>query len=57
MFKIAICSNISIFVLCFKVLAEKVHIKALTIAQRVSLLQEGLRDTSGNDDFCACMCA
>ncbi|KAG7241282.1 hypothetical protein INR49_025800, partial [Caranx melampygus] len=32
--------------LAYQVLAEKVHIKALTIAQRVSLLQEGLRDTS-----------
>lgn len=35
--------------LCFllQVLADKVHIKALTIAQRVSLLQQGLHDTSG----------
>lgn len=32
----------------FEVLADKVHIKALSIAQRVSLLQQGLRDTSGN---------
>ncbi|XP_074552794.1 condensin complex subunit 3 [Halichoeres trimaculatus] len=32
--------------LAYQVLAEKVHIKALTIAQRVSLLQQGLRDTS-----------
>lgn len=32
--------------LAFQVLAEKVHIKALTIAQRVSLLQQGLHDTS-----------
>ncbi|KAK7929251.1 hypothetical protein WMY93_005646 [Mugilogobius chulae] len=32
--------------LAFQVLADKVHIKALTIAQRVSLLQEGLHDTS-----------
>ena len=28
-------------------LAEKVHIKALTIAQRVQLLQDGLNDRSG----------
>lgn len=35
----------------FKVLADKVHIKALTIAQRVTLVQQGLRDTSGNN-FC-----
>lgn len=41
------------FPLCFvfKVLADKVHIKALTIAQRVSLLQQGLHDTSGNSNF------
>ncbi|CAK6972201.1 condensin complex subunit 3 [Scomber scombrus] len=32
--------------LAFQVLAEKVHIKALTIAQRVSLLQQALHDTS-----------
>ncbi|XP_068607209.1 condensin complex subunit 3 [Brachionichthys hirsutus] len=32
--------------LAFQVLAEKVHIKALTIAQRVGLLQQGLHDTS-----------
>lgn len=32
--------------LAFQVLADKVHIKALTIAQRVSLLQQGLSDTS-----------
>lgn len=40
----------------FQVLADKVHIKALTIAQRVSLLQQGLRDTSGNGGFCASVC-
>uniref|UniRef100_A0A8C3AHM7 Non-SMC condensin I complex, subunit G n=1 Tax=Cyclopterus lumpus TaxID=8103 RepID=A0A8C3AHM7_CYCLU len=38
--------------LAYQVLAEKVHIKALTIAQRVVLLQQGLHDTSGTDDFC-----
>ncbi|XP_041640826.1 condensin complex subunit 3 [Cheilinus undulatus] len=32
--------------LAYQVLADKVHIKALSIAQRVSLLQQGLRDTS-----------
>uniref|UniRef100_H3CGA7 Non-SMC condensin I complex, subunit G n=1 Tax=Tetraodon nigroviridis TaxID=99883 RepID=H3CGA7_TETNG len=32
--------------LAYQVLADKVHIKALTIAQRVGLLQQGLRDTS-----------
>uniref|UniRef100_A0A8C6K7Q7 Non-SMC condensin I complex, subunit G n=1 Tax=Nothobranchius furzeri TaxID=105023 RepID=A0A8C6K7Q7_NOTFU len=32
--------------LAYQVLADKVHIKALTIAQRVGLLQHGLHDTS-----------
>ncbi|KAM4584418.1 condensin complex subunit 3 isoform 2-T2 [Odontesthes bonariensis] len=32
--------------LAYQVLAEKVHIKALTIAQRVGLLQQGIHDTS-----------
>ncbi|KAM3624521.1 uncharacterized protein V6R79_024546 [Siganus canaliculatus] len=32
--------------LAYQVLADKVHIKALTIAQRVILLQQGLHDTS-----------
>ncbi|TNN69357.1 Condensin complex subunit 3 [Liparis tanakae] len=32
--------------LAYQVLADKVHIKALTIAQRVVLLQQGLHDTS-----------
>ncbi|KAM9315045.1 condensin complex subunit 3 isoform 2-T2 [Pholidichthys leucotaenia] len=32
--------------LAYQVLADKVHIKALTIAQRVNLLQQGLHDTS-----------
>ncbi|XP_034544022.1 condensin complex subunit 3 [Notolabrus celidotus] len=32
--------------LAYQVLSDKVHIKALTIAQRVGLLQQGLRDTS-----------
>ncbi|XP_066501995.1 condensin complex subunit 3 [Hoplias malabaricus] len=32
--------------LAYQVLAEKVHIRALTIAQRVSLLQDGLNDSS-----------
>uniref|UniRef100_A0A7N8XT39 Non-SMC condensin I complex, subunit G n=1 Tax=Mastacembelus armatus TaxID=205130 RepID=A0A7N8XT39_9TELE len=32
--------------LAYQVLADKVHIKALTIEQRVNLLQQGLRDTS-----------
>ncbi|XP_034067439.1 condensin complex subunit 3 isoform X2 [Gymnodraco acuticeps] len=32
--------------LAYQVLADKVHIKALTIAQRVTLVQQGLRDTS-----------
>ncbi|KAG7458740.1 hypothetical protein MATL_G00223870 [Megalops atlanticus] len=33
--------------LAYEVLAEKVHIRALSIAQRVSLLQQGLNDASG----------
>lgn len=45
---IYIVMSIDIFVFSFEVLADKVHIKALTIAQRVSLLQQGLRDTSGS---------
>ncbi|CAL8333990.1 unnamed protein product [Lota lota] len=32
--------------LAYQVLAEKVHIKALSIAQRVNLLEQGLHDTS-----------
>ena len=34
--------------LCFQVLAEKVHVKALSIAQRVTLLEQGLHDSSGS---------
>ncbi|KAJ8339794.1 hypothetical protein SKAU_G00344270 [Synaphobranchus kaupii] len=33
--------------LAYQVLAEKVHIRALSIAQRVSLLQQGLNDAAG----------
>ena len=33
--------------LALQVLAEKVHIRALTIAQRVRLLQDGLKDRVG----------
>ncbi|XP_068133982.1 condensin complex subunit 3 [Hyperolius riggenbachi] len=33
--------------LAYQVLAEKVHLRALTIAQRVKLLQQGLNDRSG----------
>lgn len=40
--KAKLCENIFL-----KVLAEKVHVKALTIAQRVKLLQQGLNDRSG----------
>nr|XP_020457770.1 condensin complex subunit 3 isoform X1 [Monopterus albus] len=32
--------------LAYQVLADKVHVKALTIEQRVNLLQQGLHDTS-----------
>ena len=33
--------------LAYQVLAEKVHMKALTIAQRIRLLQDGLNDRAG----------
>ncbi|XP_033479053.2 condensin complex subunit 3 isoform X2 [Epinephelus lanceolatus] len=43
--------------LAYQVLADKVHIKALTIAQRVSLLQQGLHDTSEavREVVCSCL--
>ncbi|XP_047672085.1 condensin complex subunit 3 isoform X1 [Tachysurus fulvidraco] len=34
--------------LAYQVLAEKVHLRALTIAQRVSLLQQGLNDSAAS---------
>ena len=34
----------------YEVIAEKVHIKALTIAQRVRLLEDGLNDRTGTCD-------
>lgn len=36
----------------YEVLADKVHIKALSIAQRVSLLERGLSDRSGMLCYC-----
>lgn len=40
--------------LAYQVLAEKVHMKALTIAQRIRLLQDGLNDRVGSvRDTCA----
>ena len=33
--------------LAYKVIAEKVHVRALTIAQRVHLLRQGLSDRTG----------
>ena len=33
----------------YAVIAEKVHVRALTIAQRVKLIQTGLNDRSGNN--------
>jgi len=33
--------------LAYQMLAEKVHMKALTIAQRIRLLQDGLNDRVG----------
>uniref|UniRef100_A0A3P8ZLC4 Nuclear condensin complex subunit 3 C-terminal domain-containing protein n=1 Tax=Esox lucius TaxID=8010 RepID=A0A3P8ZLC4_ESOLU len=38
--------------LAYQVLADKVHIRALSIAQRVSLLQQGLHDTSVREVVC-----
>ena len=38
----------AIFCCLLKVLAEKVHMRALSIAQRVMHLQQGLNDRSGN---------
>lgn len=42
--------------LAYQVLADKVHIKALTIAQRVSLLQQGLHDPSEAVKEVVCSC-
>lgn len=33
--------------LAYKVIAEKIHVRALTIAQRVRLLRQGLSDRTG----------
>jgi len=33
--------------LAYKVIAEKIHVRALTIAQRVRLLRQGLTDRTG----------
>lgn len=44
---VAVCRNVSLSSFFFKVLAEKVHMRALSIAQRVKLLQQGLNDRSG----------
>lgn len=43
--------NNRIFIIFFKVLAEKVHIRVMSIAQRVMLLQQGLSDRSGKTDI------
>ncbi|KAM4595103.1 condensin complex subunit 3 [Fundulus diaphanus] len=42
--------------LAYQVLADKVHIKALTIAQRVGLLQQGLHDTAESVREVVCSC-
>lgn len=44
---VIICRNDFNVLIFFKVLAEKVHMRALSIAQRVKLLQQGLNDRSG----------
>ncbi len=41
-----------LFMYVCQVLAEKVHIRALSIAQRVSLLHEGLSDSAGKEVQC-----
>lgn len=41
---------IIIVIISLKVLAEKVHIRTMSIAQRVMLLQQGLNDRSGKTD-------
>jgi len=33
--------------LAYKIIAEKIHVRALTIAQRVRLLRQGLNDRTG----------
>uniref|UniRef100_A0A8C1NG54 Non-SMC condensin I complex, subunit G n=1 Tax=Cyprinus carpio TaxID=7962 RepID=A0A8C1NG54_CYPCA len=40
------CPTIKVMIYMIRVLAEKVHIRALSIAQRVSLLHEGLSDSA-----------
>ena len=37
--------------LAYQMLAEKVHMKALTIAQRIRLLQDGLNDRVGRSQL------
>ena len=37
--------------LAYKVIAEKIHVRALTIAQRVRLLRQGLSDRTGEPFF------
>ena len=38
--------------LAYKVIAEKIHVRALTIAQRVHLLRQGLNDRTGRTFLC-----
>ena len=38
--------------LAYKVIAEKIHVRALTIAQRVRLLRQGLNDRTGDMLLC-----
>ena len=40
--------------LAYQMIAEKIDIRALTIAQRVSLLREGLNDRSGELHLISC---
>jgi len=37
--------------LAYKIIAEKIHVRALSIAQRVHLLRQGLNDRTGKTFF------
>jgi len=42
--------------LAYRVIAEKIHVRALTIAQRVRLLRQGLNDRIGNVTVWIALC-
>ena len=43
--------NYNVRHMAYTVLGEKVHIKALSIAQRIQLLQDGLNDRTGKEIY------